>query len=88
MNELLEFLEDLKSIQALPEPMQPAAVDRAVEKYEQEVEDLDRAMSAQHDLFFGGTVFQAPASAQKTAAQMVEERRLSDDGFFEYPTPT
>jgi hypothetical protein len=57
MNELIEFLETLKSIQALPEPMQPAAVDRAVEKYQQEVEDLDRAMSAQHDLFFKDTPF-------------------------------
>ena len=57
MNELLEFLETLKSIQALPEPMQPAAVDRAVEKYEQEVEDLDRAMSAQQELFFKDTPF-------------------------------
>jgi hypothetical protein len=57
MNELIGYLEDLKSIQALPEPMQPAAVDRAVEKYEQEVKDLDRAMSAQQELFFKDTPF-------------------------------
>ena len=88
MNELLEFLEDLKSIQALPETMQPAAVDRAVEKYQTRFTDYEADMERQYELFFGGTVFQAPVSAQKTAAQMVEERRLSDDGFFEYPTPT
>jgi hypothetical protein len=57
MNELIGYLEDLKSIQALPETMQPAAVDRAVEKYEQEVKDLDRAMSAQQELFFKDTPF-------------------------------
>ena len=57
MNELMDFLDTLKSIQALPEPMQPAAVDRAVAKYEQEVADLDRAMSAQQDLFFKDTPF-------------------------------
>ena len=93
MNELMEFLETLKSIQALPEPMQPAAVDRAVEKYEQEVKDLDRAMSAQHDLFFGGTVFIADESftvdvESKKEARRLMEQRLSDDGYFEYPTPT
>jgi hypothetical protein len=57
MNELIGYLEDLKSIQALPETMQPAAVDRAVEKYTQEVEDAERAMEAQYELFFKGTPF-------------------------------
>lgn len=57
MNELIEFLETLKSIQALPEPMQPAAVDRAVEKYTQEVDEQERAMEAQHELFFKDTPF-------------------------------
>ena len=57
MTELIGFLEDLKSIQALPETMQPAAVDRAVEKYTQEVEDAERAMEAQYELFFKGTPF-------------------------------
>lgn len=59
MNELIEFLETLKSIQALPEPMQPAAVDRAVEKYTQEVDEQERAMEAQHELFFSGTPFKS-----------------------------
>ena len=88
MSELLEFLEDLKSIQALPETMQPAAVDRAVEKYHARFTDYEADMERQYELFFGGTVFQAPVSAQKTAAQLIEERRLIDDGYFEYPTPT
>lgn len=57
MGELIKILEDLKAIQSLPEPMQPAAVDRAVEKYEQEVEDLDRAYTAQMELFFKDTPF-------------------------------
>ena len=59
MNDLLEFLETLKSIQALPEPMQPAAVDRAVEKYSKEFEDAERAMEAQYELFFKDTPFRA-----------------------------
>ena len=57
MNDLIEFLETLKSIQALPEPMQPAAVDRAVEKYTKEFEDAERAMEAQYELFFRDTPF-------------------------------
>ena len=57
MNDLIEFLETLKSIQALPEPMQPAAVDRAVEKYTKEFEDAERAMEAQYELFFRNTPF-------------------------------
>jgi hypothetical protein len=52
VNDLIEYLETLKSIQALPEPMQPAAVDRAVEKYTKEFEDAERAMEAQYELFF------------------------------------
>lgn len=59
MNDLIEFLETLKSIQALPEPMQPAAVDRAVEKYTKEFEDAERAMEAQYELFFRDTPFRA-----------------------------
>ena len=59
MNDLLEFLETLKSIQALPETMQPAAVDRAVEKYSKEFEDAERAMEAQDELFFKDTPFRA-----------------------------
>ena len=57
MNDLIEFLETLKSIQALPEPMQPAAVDRAVEKYTKEFEEAERAMEAQYELFFRDTPF-------------------------------
>jgi hypothetical protein len=57
VNDLIEFLETLKSIQALPEPMQPAAVDRAVEKYTKEFEDAERAMEAQYELFFRNTPF-------------------------------
>jgi hypothetical protein len=57
VNDLIEFLETLKSIQALPEPMQPAAVDRAVEKYTKEFEDAERAMEAQYELFFRDTPF-------------------------------
>lgn len=59
MNDLIEFLETLKSIQALPEPMQPAAVDRAVEKYTKDFEDAERAMEAQYELFFRDTPFRA-----------------------------
>lgn len=59
MNDLIEFLETLKSIQALPEPMQPAAVDRAVEKYTKEFEEAERAMEAQYELFFRDTPFRA-----------------------------
>ena len=57
MNDLIEYLETLKSIQALPEPMQPAAVDRAVEKYTKEFEEAERAMEAQYELFFRDTPF-------------------------------
>jgi hypothetical protein len=59
VNDLIEFLETLKSIQALPEPMQPAAVDRAVEKYTKEFEEAERAMEAQYELFFRDTPFRA-----------------------------
>jgi len=59
VNDLIEFLETLKSIQALPEPMQPAAVDRAVEKYTKDFEDAERAMEAQYELFFRDTPFRA-----------------------------
>ena len=59
MNDLIEFLETLKSIQALPEPMQPAAVDRAVEKYTKDFEEAERAMEAQYELFFRDTPFRA-----------------------------
>ena len=57
MAELLEFLEDLKAIQALPETMQPAAVDRAVEKYQTRADDMEKDMERQYELFFGGTPF-------------------------------
>jgi hypothetical protein len=77
MSELLEFLEDLKSIQALPETMQPAAVDRAVEKYQTRFTDQEADMERQYELFFGGTVFQAPFSAQKAAADMIKNRKIS-----------
>lgn len=57
MNELIEFLETLKSIQALPETMQPAAVDRAVEKYQDQFDREERLMEAQQELFFKDTPF-------------------------------
>jgi len=75
MNDLIEFLETLKSIQSLPEPMQPAAVDRAVERYTQEVDEQERAMEAQHELFFADTVF-------------AKDEPVEVDGYFEYPTPS
>lgn len=76
MNDLLEFVETLKSIQALPEPMQPAAVDRAVEKYTAEFEEHEAAMARQHEFWFGDTPFQAPVSAQKTAAELIMNRKI------------
>jgi len=77
MNEILEFLDELKAIQALPETMQPAAVDRAVEKYQTRADDIEKDMERQYELFFGGTVFQAPNSAQKAAADMIKNRKIS-----------
>tara|TARA_A200000159_G_scaffold90633_1_gene84149 strand:+ start:1003 stop:1179 length:177 start_codon:yes stop_codon:yes gene_type:complete len=50
MTELLEFIEDLKGIQALPEPMQPAAVDRAVDKYTKRFEEHEQDMARQMEL--------------------------------------
>ena len=50
MIELLEFIEDLKSIQALPEPMQPAAVDRAVDKYQKRFDEQEADMARQMEL--------------------------------------
>ena len=50
MTELLEFIEDLKGIQALPEPMQPAAVDRAVDKYTNRFDEQEADMARQMEL--------------------------------------
>jgi len=50
MIELLEFIEDLKGIQALPEPMQPAAVDRAVDKYTNRFDEQEADMARQMEL--------------------------------------
>ena len=50
MIELLEFIEDLKGIQVLPEPMQPAAVDRAVDKYTNRFDEQEADMARQMEL--------------------------------------
>jgi hypothetical protein len=62
MNELLEFIDELKELEALYQSGELREFDfqMKINKYKREVEKFERAMeaeAAQHELFFGGTPF-------------------------------
>lgn len=51
MNELLEMIEDLETIQTMTNhPAFEETVERIIAKYEERVEDFERQMERQHEL--------------------------------------
>lgn len=59
MNDILEFIDDLKELHVLYKQGDIRDFDFAnkIQKYERQVEEFERAMDAQHQLFFKDTPF-------------------------------
>jgi len=62
MNDILEFIDDLKELHVLYKQGDIRDFDFAnkIQKYERTVEEFERAMDAQHQLFFKDTPFYQP----------------------------
>lgn len=63
MVDTLEFIEDLKSLQNFCDcPFTHTRIKDMIKKYEGRVEEFEKSMEAQHELFFGGTPFYNPVN--------------------------
>lgn len=62
MNDILEFIDDLKELHVLYKQGEIRDFDFAnlIQKYERQVEEFEQAMEAQHNLFFKDTPFYNP----------------------------
>lgn len=62
MNDILEFIDELKELHVLYHNGELRDFDFAtkIQKYERQVEQFESAMEAQHELFFRDTPFYQP----------------------------
>ena len=63
MNDILEFIEELKELHVLYKTGDLRDFDfaRKIQKYEEQVRKYEEAMDAEYDLFFKDTPFYSPA---------------------------